>query len=445
MSDEETAPLPSPRSRSRYRRPSPGLLVLFSQYPVAGEGRYPARTEMEVGRADDNLIRIKDRHISRTHAVIRFNDSGATVFDAGSSGGTFLNQERVVQPVPFKPGAVLRCGSTLMTVVPDVEAFEGWRRWGLDEPLVGGPAMRALRAEVHRHASSTQAVMITGETGTGKERVASFFHALTGAGPLEVVNCAAIPANMFEAELFGVTRGAFTGAESDRDGLFVKAHGGVLFLDEVTEIPAECQAKLLRAVEQKEVRRLGDSRARRADVRIISATNRDIQAELDRGAFRTDLFYRLCGVSILVPPLRDRMEDIPLLVDYFLRQDNPRFEKVRRGRGHVPQPSVLLMERLLLHGWPGNVRELFTVLENAVHNAIHDRARYLELEHLDHKVLDATAPGEDLKVRIVELLRQTGGNISQTARSLGMSRATLHRRCEKLKIDIGAYRSNSAQ
>src|SRR4051794_32229237 len=236
-------------------------------------------------------------------------------------------------------------------------------RAGAFGALVGrGPALEALARQIDLVAPTDAAVLILGESGTGKELVAREVHRQSGrtARPLIKVNCAAVPRELYESEFFGHARGAFTGALRDRAGRFELADGGTLFLDEVGEIPPELQAKLLRVLQEGELERVGEERTRRVDVRLIAATNRDLRAEAEAGRFRQDLFYRLSVFPIELPPLRRRVEDIPVLAEHFLA-----LAARKLGR---PKPRLTLADaqRLQRYGWPGNVRELQHVIERAV-------------------------------------------------------------------------------
>ncbi|MGH7442442.1 MAG: sigma-54 interaction domain-containing protein, partial [bacterium] len=288
-----------------------------------------------------------------------------------------------------------------------------------------GKGVHELRNLVERLAPSNATVLILGESGVGKELVARALHTLSprAGGPFVDVNAGSLPATLFEAELFGAKKGAFTGAETTREGLFQAAAGGTLFLDEVGEVPLESQAKLLRVLENHEVKMLGETRGRRVDVRVVAATNRDLEREVKAGRFRKDLFFRLSVLPLRVPPLRERMEDLPLLVEALLRRLSP-------TRAYRISPEAL--KRLLAHPWPGNVRELRNVLERAVLLAKGD-----ELEPSDFLL---EAPGSALlkagpfmrakrgvleafeKDYVRRTLDDSGGNISQAARLAGLDR-----------------------
>jgi transcriptional regulator with PAS, ATPase and Fis domain len=288
-------------------------------------------------------------------------------------------------------------------------------------------------------AESDANVLIEGESGTGKELVARAIHRLSGRGekPFLGVNCASLNENLMESELFGHIRGAFTGAVKDRMGRFEMAEGGTLFLDEVSEIGPHLQAKLLRVVQEREYQRVGETRARKADVRILSASNRRLKDLLAGGSFRDDLYYRLNVVSIIPPPLRDRKEDIPVLVDYFL-------DRSRDHRGGLRRSfSPLAMRVLLEYSWPGNVREL----ENAVERArICSRGETIEESALPAEIRRGggtnhrgarhagQGPAEPKAETIREALSRCRGNREEAALLLGISRVTLWRRMKRLGV-----------
>jgi PAS domain S-box-containing protein len=293
-------------------------------------------------------------------------------------------------------------------------------------------AMRRVFHVIEQVARTDVSVLLTGESGTGKEMAARAIHRRSArrAGPLEAINCAALPETLLESELFGHVRGAFTGAERDRSGRIAEAEKGSLFLDEVGEMPLPIQAKLLRFLQEREYQRLGESKTRSADVRIICATNRDLRAEVAAGRFREDLYYRIRVIPIELPPLRDRRGDIPLLaqtllVDIAAKRDRPDL---------VWTPAAL--RALTDHAWPGNVRELVNAIEYAVALA---PGRKLGPEDLPPEVQDSPrlprpVAGPDLddeKTRVLETLRQHGGNRSRAARALGIDRVTLYRKLKK--------------
>ncbi|WP_437602443.1 sigma 54-interacting transcriptional regulator [Sorangium sp. So ce590] len=300
--------------------------------------------------------------------------------------------------------------------------------------IVGrGPALRAVFATLDRVVDTPVSVLVTGESGTGKELVARAIH-FAGprkSGPFMGINCAALPAALLESELFGHVRGAFTGADRDRTGLVVAARGGTLFLDELGEMPLEVQAKLLRVLQEREVRPVGSAEAVRVDFRLVCATNRDLLAETARGRFREDLYYRVAVVQIQLPPLRDRLEDLPELALHFVRRAAEQL-----GRP-APQLSREALRRLSQHGWPGNVRELENVITKAV--VLCDGRRIgpddVDLPRArEGSGRGAPRPLKDERAALLAALEGTGWNALQAAREAGMSRATFYRKLRRLGI-----------
>jgi transcriptional regulator of acetoin/glycerol metabolism len=277
---------------------------------------------LRVGSREENDLVLDDDAVSRIHFEILVDESGHRLRDLGSTNGTFVDGFRAAD-IHLKPSCTITAGVTtihfeLLDAEADLPLSEG-ERFG---PLVGrSAAMRNLFATLERVAATDTTVLIQGESGTGKELIAEAIHGASGSradGPFVVFDCGAIAGTLLESELFGHEKGAFTGALSDRAGCLEEADGGTLFLDEIGELPIELQPKLLRAVERRELRRVGSNRTQKFDVRIIAATNRDLSAEVNRGSFRADLYYRLAVVRLEVPPLRARPEDIPVLVEHLL-------------------------------------------------------------------------------------------------------------------------------
>ena len=305
------------------------------------------------------------------------------------------------------------------------------RKQGLPELIAESRAMAPALELIERIAASEANVLITGDHGTGKEVVARWLHAASdrSAKPLVIVNAGGISESLFESELFGHVKGAFTDAKTDRTGCFELAHGGTLFLDEIANIPLKQQAKLLRVLETGELQRVGSSKTRHVDVRVLSATNANISQEVADGTFREDLLYRLNTVEIDLPPLRDRREDIPLLANYFLRKQAERYRK----------PSSRFeadaMQALLEHPWPGNVRELQHVIERTVLMA---RGASISVEDLGlRSKSDSGGQLEGMKLEEAEryliqrALNRHEGNVSQAADTLGLSRSALYRRLQR--------------
>jgi DNA-binding NtrC family response regulator len=303
------------------------------------------------------------------------------------------------------------------------------RAAGSVEIIAESPAMQPVLRLMEKVGPSDANVLVTGEHGTGKELVARWLHGASprAGGPLVVVNMGGLSEGVFESELFGHVKGAFTDAKADRVGRFELADGGTLFMDEIANVPLTQQAKLLRVLQAGELERVGSSRTRRVDVRVISATNADVRAEVAAGRFREDLLFRLNTIEIRLPALRERREDIPPIAMHFLRRHSARYRKPLQGFDHAAMAS------LLAHPWPGNVRELDHAVERAVLMAAGDSVRAGDLA-----LQGASGPAapriEDLPLEEVErllihkALQRWGGNVSQAARALGLSRSALYRR-----------------
>jgi len=306
------------------------------------------------------------------------------------------------------------------------------------ENIIGRSApMQEIFALIRRVATSYANLLVTGESGTGKELVARALHAKSPrkGKPFVAVNCAAIPENLLESELFGYTRGAHSTANADRQGLFVEANGGTLFLDEIAELPLSLQPKLLRVLQDGEVRPLGTNRSERVDVRVIAATNRDIERQLREGRFREDLYYRLNVIQIQLPPLRGRQEDILPLADHFLVRSTERSGKAVKGWKEGAK------KMLLAHHWPGNVRELENVVERAVALtegdliSPEDLPRTMQERKSQDRLASAVAQGftlDQLEREYIErVLEVEGGNKTRAAHRLGLDRKTLYRKLEE--------------
>jgi DNA-binding NtrC family response regulator len=304
---------------------------------------------------------------------------------------------------------------------------------------------------VRKVSASTATVLIAGESGTGKELIARSIHynSPRRTRPFIALNCAAIPENLFESELFGYEPGAFTGAASRRIGLFEAANGGTLFLDEVGDMPLMMQSKLLRVLQDREIRRLGGKDPIRIDVRIITATNKDLEKELSKGSFREDLYYRLKVVTIQLPPLRERKEDIPVLVDFFVAKYNTEFGKRIKGI----EPSAL--RALHDYAWPGNIRQLESVIERAV---ILSDTEQIRLKDIKSELRTAHSPeiadfelsaeGMNFEEFEKELLKKamakSNNVVAKAAKLLGMSYKTFWYRWEKLNMDNPPARKQQA-
>ncbi|MCZ6774823.1 MAG: sigma 54-interacting transcriptional regulator [Ignavibacteria bacterium] len=306
--------------------------------------------------------------------------------------------------------------------------------------------MREMFALMQQVLESDITVLIQGESGTGKELVAKALHfnSLRKKGPFIPVNCAAIPENLIESEFFGHERGAFTGANTRRIGKFEAANKGTIFLDEIGEMPHFLQAKLLRVLQEREIQRVGGTAIIPVDVRIISATNKDLSAAMKAGEFREDLFYRLATFPILIPPLKERRDDIPLLAEHFLKKYTARMSKPIKGI------SAKALQMLVSYDWPGNVRELENAIERATlleASAMLQASNLPPQIHSAHPQIYTSTPENDQttflqilsledaeKQAIVQALKATGNNIQQSAKALGIGRATLYRKLDKYRL-----------
>jgi DNA-binding NtrC family response regulator len=366
---------------------------------------------------------------------------GVTVLDLGSSNGTYLDRRRLGrQPTFARIGSVIRAGDSLLLVaslpLEDSPASAG--------PLVGGAALAPVRRQISLVARTPLTVLVSGETGTGKEIVASQLHATSGrSGELIAVNCAALAEGTIDAELFGHVRGAFTGAHSARKGLIAAAHAGTLFLDEVGELTPAAQAKLLRVLEERAVRPVGSEVSQPVDLRVVCATHRDLRAAADQGTFRADLMARLTTVEIHLPALRERLEDLPALIEHLLR---------RAGRPGTDLTTDAL-EALAVYRWPQNVRELDNVLRGS---ALMGNPK-IELGDLPGRITASSAldrapspssatmvpihAREDLRAQLEEALIRARGNIRQAAIDIGISRARVYRLLREWQLNVDQFRT----
>lgn len=320
------------------------------------------------------------------------------------------------------------------------------------QEMIGtSPAMIEVFESIQMLCRTDVTVLISGESGTGKEMAARAIHRLSPRGERRMitVNCPALPENILESELFGYRKGAFTNALADRKGLFAEAHGSTIFLDEIGDLSPVLQTKLLRVLQEKEIRPLGDTRSHRVDVRIIASTNRDLPGKIEEGGFRQDLFYRLNVASLVMPPLRNRREDIPLLVDHFLKKAAASLK--------VPPKTITsgAMNYLLTRQWPGNIRELENMIQGFTALVSHESIDVPDLpggpgqEPLDMGSTDLDRPYKELKDRMLEnfttvyvqnLLQKTGGNVSLAAKLSQIKRQSLQKIIKRYGIDPDQYR-----
>ncbi len=430
----------SPETRASPDRPPAVQVRRFTLRVTAGPDAGAELTSqgerVTLGSADDTGLRLTDPYVSRYHVEVEADDEGVVIRDLGSRNGTRAGG-LTVREVASRGEVELELGRTRVRVAPGeakvdvpLSAAAGFGR------LVGASrAMRAVYAALERAAPSTVPVLITGESGTGKELAARSLHDASprAGGAFEVIDCGSLPPTLIEAELFGYERGAFTGARGEHAGAFERADGGTVFLDELGELPTELQPKLLRVLGEGEVRRLGASRARKVDVRVVAATNRDLRREVNDKRFRLDLYYRLAVVRVEMPPLRERLDDLPMLLDRLCAS-------VARERG-VPADGALddaFWAAVRQHHWPGNVRELRNYLEQwlVLRVARPPEADVGEGEAGDVFAAYLAMPLREAKQALNDqferrylqrVLDEAGGNVAEAARRAGVDRVTVFR------------------
>jgi two-component system response regulator GlrR len=380
---------------------------------------------LHIGRAKRCALVLEDPTVSKVHAEVQATPRGVRVVDLNSLNGTFIGETSIAEA--YMTGLCeFRCGAKRLRFVPEAARevrIEAPQRFG---GLVGTtPEMIELFSKLQRYAPTPMSMVIQGETGTGKERVAQAIHDASPRRdkPFVAVNCAAVTDTLLEAELFGHVRGAFTGADRARDGLFVEADGGTLLFDEVGEMSSAMQAKLLRVLENQEVRPVGTGRCRKVDVRTLFATHVDLRHAVNQGLFREDLYFRMAQVTIEIPPLRKRMGDLPVLIGDIL-------EQLGRPDAKVDDSGMLA---LLAHTWPGNVRQLRTIIQAALVES--DGERLMLERALAGIPTDAgpqrasglyDAAKRELDRRFYTALHiRYGGNLSQIAKAAGKQRVTV--------------------
>jgi DNA-binding NtrC family response regulator len=400
--------------------------------------------ELVLGRDPGAGVQLDGHDVSRRHAALRKEGLPATttITDLGSRNGVRVNG-RAVSTAPLAAQSVVRLGGWVgvVTAAPGevVEIAPG---------LWGGGVMQAALAPLRALAASDLPIVLEGETGTGKEVVAGALHHWSGrSGPLVAVNCAALPEALAEGELFGYRRGAFTGADRASPGFFRGADGGTLLLDEISDLPLALQAKLLRVLEQREVQPLGESRPVPIDVRVVVAGQQSLMESVRGGRFRADLLARLDGLTVRLPPLRARREDVLPLFSRLL-------EGV--GQGHAPAFETDVAERLSVHDWPFNVRELVLLARRLL--ALHSTETTLRAHHLPERIGQestgsrptgaavnvapaASGPAEPVQLpALLVALRASGGNVARAAAILGISRQRAYRLMEGQGIDLESLR-----
>jgi DNA-binding NtrC family response regulator len=418
----------------------PRIRLKVLRGPDKGQEVVLERDEILVGSAEGADLRLTDPTVSRNHCAIRMTQKGPLLRDLGSTNGSKIEGVDVREAyVP--PGATLDFGHSRVRFQPLGESVEiplaQSEHFG--RCLGRSVVMRRLFAMAAQVAPTDVTVLLEGETGTGKDALAEAIHQASGraSGPLTVVDCGSIPPNLIEAELFGHEKGSFTGADRARAGAFEEADGGTLFLDEIGEMPLALQPKLLRALESREVKRVGAAQPRKVDVRVIAATNRDLREEVNRSTFRQDLYYRLEVVRLRLPPLRERPEDVPALIEHFRRS-------VRPG-ADLPPLSEEVLNHFLNHPWPGNVRELRNAVERAVvlQELPAPTPAAAGGEAGAEDAVDLAVPFKDAKNALTErferryltaLLTATGGNVSEAARRAGIDRVYLLKLLKRYRL-----------
>lgn len=423
----------------------------------------PAGSTLVLGRSGSAGIRVEDTSVSRRHLRIHVGDF-VEVEDLGSSNGTTLiraapssedftasNQPLTAgQRVRLRMGDVVRVGAVVLVLKAREPEHSSLPPPSSRAPILRAPEMRGAYDMVKRAATTDISVLLLGETGVGKEVMAESLHRNSprAGRPLLRLNCAAFTEGLLESELFGHERGAFTGAHAAKAGLLESTSGGTVFLDEVGELPLSTQAKLLRVLEERSVIRVGATKPRHIDVRFVAATNRDLGRLVKSGEFRNDLYYRISGLVVQIPPLRRRLEEIPALVEHFLG------EFCLSAKRKVPSVSETALRQLREHSWPGNVRELRNVIERA---ALLAQGDVIEAGHV---LIDAHEPAErlfeadfeadtgvstrvpprpdpeldDERRRIIDALEACGGNQTRAAKRLGVSRRTLINRLDTFDL-----------
>jgi transcriptional regulator with PAS, ATPase and Fis domain len=425
-----------------------GVELLVVEGPSRGERARIDGATATIGSGERNALRIQDRSVSRVHAEITVREGTIALRDLESTNGTYVGEARI-RDADVAPGTVVRIGNSAFRIdTADEPAFLPLSRATRFGDLVGGSvAMRQVYSVLERVAPTETTVLVQGETGTGKDVAARAIHEASARakGPFVPVDCGAIPENLFESELFGHVRGAFTGAVQSRAGAFEEANQGTLFLDEIGEMPLSMQAKLLRAIEGRRIRRVGETKEIDLDVRIVCATNRRLASMVNTGSFREDLFYRLAVVEVVLPPLRARKQDIPVIAQHL-------YAKMMTSRGvPVGTLSSELIDRLVSRGFPGNVRELRNVIERAitlghaegsrVPTALPAGIESIVPTHLPLKDARDAWTNEFETVYVRAMMEKTHGNVTRAAELAGVSRRFLQRMIvrlglrEELKVD----------
>lgn len=431
--------------------------LLVIEGPDKGKDLTIAKERIQGGRSGINDLVLNDKAVSNRHFELVAHENGYLLSDLESTNGTFCGEFRV-REVFLSPGQIFRVGSSKiqfesLNEVVSIRLSESDR---FHEVVGRSVVMREIFATLEKVAPSDLTVLIEGETGTGKEKIARAIHHLSSRRqkPFIVQDCGAIPKDLIESVLFGHERGSFTGAHQQHRGCFEQAQGGTIFLDEIGELDLSLQPKLLRVLENREIKRVGGDKTIKVDVRVVAATNRDLRQMVEEGRFREDLYFRLSVIHVALPALRHRREDIPLLIQAFL-------EDLAERRGTEPvtlAPDA--MEALMLYDWPGNVRELKNIIERAASLAdapvlsardlifssplgksrspVHPNLLNPQLMGLSFKEAKARIL-EDFEAQYLKaLVERHEGNVSRAAQEAGLTRFHLRELLKKYSIPAGA-------
>ena len=405
---------------------------------------------VRLGSACKNDVMVPDSSVSRFHCELRHTESGFLLTDLGSTNGTVVGSLKVKEAY-VQDETILQLGRATVRFIPgkEIARVDASKALSFGKLVGRSQKMREIFGILEKLAATDLGVLVQGETGTGKDVVALAVHEAgpRSAGPFVVFDAGAVSPNLIESELFGHERGAFTGATEQRKGAFEQANGGTLFIDEIGELALELQPKLLRALEQREIQRVGGNKRIPVDVRVVCATNRNLAEEVKSGHFRNDLFFRISVVVLHLPPLRDRREDIELLVPVFIKKA-PGGDQDKSVR----EASKEAISALMAYDWPGNVRELRNVIETALalcSGAVLEPGDLMirrdeeAMENEDPAVVQSGADGSSLagktlesieRAAIAQTLAEVDGNRSAAARALGIAPSTLYLKLKKYEI-----------
>lgn len=446
MTSSETIPLtPGNATEGLLFKRTPARLrklsLVVTKGPDAGKRIVIESPRFTVGKGEGSDLRLVDATVSRTHFLIEQHGNDFYIKDQGSTNGTKVNGTRIIE-AHLSLGARISAGKVELLFQPIYEtATDSESAESFGNLIAGSPPMKTILGLLRKAANTATTVLIRGETGVGKSALAKALHkeGSRKEGPFVVFDCASVAPTLIESELFGVKKGAFTGAYESRAGACELAQNGVLFIDEIGDLPMELQAKLLRVLEEREVRRLGDSKPIKLDFQIVSATKVDLEEAMKKGLFRRDLYYRIAVLEITVPSLRERKEDIPLLSNHFLKE--------LTGAEGWHRLASSLRDELVSYSWPGNIRELRNILER-LHCIGPDGA----LMGLDTNAspdadlllsFDLDRPFKVAKEELIDafeheylkrLLERSDGRIAPAAREAGLNRKYFYDLLRKHKL-----------